>query len=239
MLHTKGIVFRTVKFKESSLIIDLYTEEKGLHSFFMNSVFNSKTSRLSSLFQIGNLVELVAYYSEKKDLHRIKEVNPDYLYTSIPNTIFKSAISTFIIELCRHSIKDQQGNAELFQFIRRCLILLDRQEVVDANFHLKFMIRLCNFLGLQPQNNFSEINNSFDLLNAVFVPYELKDSHCILPDQSEQLSKLMQDAYSSEKTLEVNYEDRNKLLNILLQYYKIHVDHFGELKSPGVYKSIL
>ena len=239
MLHSKGIIFRSNKFKESSLIVDIYTEEKGLHSFFMNGVFSNKSTRLSSILQVGNLIEFVAYFSEKKDLHRIKEVNPDFIFSSIPNQIFKSAISTFMIELCRHCIKDQYLNKELFQFIKRCMILLDNQEELDANFHLKFMIKFCNYLGFKAQNNYSEIDNSFDLLNASFIPFQELQSYLVSPHSSAQLSKLMLDEYNSEKTLNIHYEDRHKLLHVLLQYFKIHVDHFGELKSPGIYKSIL
>jgi len=234
MLHTKGIVFRTVKFKESSLIAEIYTEDKGLHTFFMNGVFSSKTSRTSALLQVGNILELVAYYSDKRELHRIKEISSDYLFRDIPNQIFKSAIATFIIEFCRHSIKDQSGNSELFQFLKRCLILLDKQEQTDNNFHLKFMLKLSKYLGLQANKNYDTTNNSFDLLNACFVPYSETNIYCLTPKISLHLHQLMCDDAD-----DIQYELRNELLNVLLQYFKIHMDHFGELKSPSVYKSIL
>ncbi|NOT37098.1 MAG: DNA repair protein RecO [Saprospiraceae bacterium] len=239
MLHTKGIVFRTVRFQESSLIVDVYTEEKGLMSFFMNSVFHSKNSRLSSLLQIGQSLDLVAYYSDKKELHRIKEVSPDYIYSSLPNHIHKAAVATFIIELCRHCIKGQTPNPELFQYIRRCLILLDRQEDFDPNFHLKFMIRFCSFIGFNPVNNFSESNNSFDLMNAHFTSFDIHNKYCVDIEKSKNLNKLLNDEYSSEKTLHLQYEARSQMLELLILYYKLHIEQFGELKSPSVYKSIL
>ncbi len=239
MLHTKGIIFRTVRFKESSLIVDIFTEEKGLHSFFMNSVHSPKNTRLSSLLQVSNMIEFVAYYSEKKDLHRIKEVNPDYIYTTIPNVIKKSAIATFIIELCRHCIKDQIEHRELYHYIRRCMILLDRQEELDANYHLKFMIRLCSFLGFQPVNNYSEERNSFDIMNAEFTTFNIHNIYGIDTIRSTNINSLLKDEYSSENTLKLKYEDRSMLLEILLKYYQLHIENFGELKSPGVYKSIL
>lgn len=239
MLHTKGIIFRTVRFKESSLIVDVFTEEKGMHSFFMNSVHNAKNSRLSALLQVSNMIEFVAYYSDKKDLHRIKEVNPDYIYTSIPNDIKRSAIATFIIELCRHCIKDQTEHRELFHYIKRCMILLDRQEELDANYHLKFMIRLCSFLGFQPVNNYSEVRNSFDLMNAEFSAFDIHNIYGIDIARSSNIHSLLKDEYSSENTLKLKYEDRSKLLDILIKYYQLHIENFGELKSPGVYKTIL
>lgn len=32
-IKTRGIVFRSVKYGESSVIADIFTEEKGLHTF--------------------------------------------------------------------------------------------------------------------------------------------------------------------------------------------------------------
>ncbi len=234
MLNTKGIIFRTVKFKESSLVLDVYTEAKGLLSMFMNGVYSSKSSRLSSILQIGQMVDLTVYYSEKKELHRIKEVTPDFIYTSIPNQIHKSAMATFMIELSRQAIKDREAHTDLYQFIKRCLVLLDSQETLDVNYHLRYMLKLCSYLGIQANNNYSSINNSFDLLNAGFTPYVERMNYLITPDLSHLLSQLMND-----QVVMLQYEKRKLLLNILLQYYKIHVEHFGELKSPQVYQSIL
>ena len=233
MLHTKGIVFRVTRFRESSVIADIYTEEKGLQSFLMNGVYGAKTSRLSALFQVGQLVDLVTYFSEKKDVHRIKEIASDYLCLEIPNHIVKSAMATFMIELCRHAIRDQTSNRELFQFIKRCIMLLDHQEVADPNFHLKFMIRLSALLGFQLQNNFGGENESFDLLNAVFTSYNERDPYHMHPSLSRLLSALLRD-----QTEHIDYENRQSLLQWLLQYYRIHVENFGELKSPQVYKRI-
>ncbi|MCC6816047.1 MAG: DNA repair protein RecO [Saprospiraceae bacterium] len=239
MLSTRGIVFRTCRFKESSLILDVFTEQKGIQSFFMNSVFNSKNTRLSSLLQVSNILEIVAYYSDKKEIHRIKEVNPDYLYESIPNDIRKSAIATFIIELSRRCVKDQSEHQDFFQLIRRCLVLLDRQPTLDANFHLKFMIKLSSYLGFQPLKNYSQTNNAFDLINAQFIPFNLNNHYCIDPLLSEKIFKLLNDELKLENAFKLSYEDRSRMLDTLIEYYKVHIENFGDLKSPSVYKSIL
>lgn len=112
-------------------------------------------------------------------------------------------------------------------------MLLDHQEVADPNFHLKFMIRLSAILGFQLQNNFGGENESFDLLNAVFTSYNERDPYHMHPSLSRLLSALLRD-----QTEHIDYENRQLLLQWLLQYYRIHVENFGELKSPQVYKRI-
>jgi len=76
MLHnTKGIVLRTVKYGETSVIVSIYTELFGIQSYLVNGVRKSskKGSGSAALFQPAALLDLVVYYNELKQLNRIKE----------------------------------------------------------------------------------------------------------------------------------------------------------------------
>ena len=87
MLKTKGIVFRTVKYGETSVITDIFTEEKGLHTFIGGGVRSAKARMPYSLFQPMMVVELVAYY--KDDPNRMvsnKRIN-SILYILFSNSL--------------------------------------------------------------------------------------------------------------------------------------------------------
>lgn len=66
MIRTKGIVLKALKYKESSLILDIFTEDQGLHSFLINSVYNKGDQRLAAILSAGNIIELIAYFNEQK-----------------------------------------------------------------------------------------------------------------------------------------------------------------------------
>lgn len=151
----------------------------------------------------------------------------------------KSAIATFILEICKKCLKDQQTNVELFKFIHRCFILLDKQSPIDPNFHLKFLVRFIQFLGVQPTNNYSTINNSFDLRNGCFVAYDQILIHAIEPELSKLFSSLFNEKdFGSGFTITINYSDRKKLLDLLILYYQFHVEQFGQLKSLDVLRTL-
>lgn len=236
MLKTEGIVFRITRFKESSLIMDVYTESHGLQTFFMNSVYTKSNQRLASLFQLMNLVELIAYFNENKEMHRIKEVNPLIIYNKIPFDIKRSAIGTFILEICRNSIKGQQSNSELFQFIKNIFIKLDISEQLDPYLHFHFLLDFSKILGFHPLNNYSHINNSFDTMNGVFVPYSSSALNIINPKDSELLSKFFNNTPPSEFL--TNLKDKRNLLQYLILLFKYHIDQFKEIKSIDVFKGI-
>ena len=117
MLETRGVILRSIKYKEASLILDIYTEHKGLQSFLINGVFKKGNQRLAGILQLCNLVDLISYFNEQKHLHRIKEINLNYIYSDLSYNLTKSAIATFILEICKKCLKDQQTNVELFKFI--------------------------------------------------------------------------------------------------------------------------
>ncbi len=76
-------------------------------------------------------------------------------------------------------------------------------------------------------------------MNAEFTTFNSHNIYCIDIIRSSNINSLLKDEYSSENTLKLKYEDRSMLLEILLKYYQLHIENFGELKSPRVYKTIL
>ena len=91
MLHkTKGIVLNFVKFKETSVIVKIYTEKFGLQSYIENGVRSSKSKNKIALFQPLTQLELVVYHDPKKEINRISEIRCILPYKSIPFEIKKS-----------------------------------------------------------------------------------------------------------------------------------------------------
>ena len=93
LYKTKGIVLRTVKYGETSVIVTIFTELFGIQSYLVNGVRTStkKGSGKASLFQPSAILELVVYHNELKHLNRIKEFRWDYLYRHILTDVRKNA----------------------------------------------------------------------------------------------------------------------------------------------------
>ena len=75
LIKTRGIILRTLKYGETSLIMDIYTENYGLNSYIVGGVRNKKSTTKSGSLQIMSLVEIVAYHKSAKSLYRIKEIS--------------------------------------------------------------------------------------------------------------------------------------------------------------------
>lgn len=230
-------MFRQIRYKESSLILDIFTEEAGLQSFIANNVYTKKGSGLASVFQLMNIIELVSYFREQNELHRITEAKLACVYQSLPFDIRRSAMGQFMLEVSRKSIRLKQAHPQLFNFLKSAFQELDNSEGVNPNIPIQFLIELSAYLGFQPHNNYSEEENSFDMVNGVFRNYLHNLPYLMDPDTSRIFSQLLTDLAHADQLH--NASQRRTLLNYLLVFYQLHVEHFGKVKSIEVFRDIL
>ena len=117
LIKTRGIIFKAIKYSETSLIVDIYTEEKGLRKYIISGVRSKKGQGKASLLQVMSMVDLVVYEREDKELNRIKEIKAGHVFQGIPFDLSKGVIGLFMAELARKTIKEATSNPELFQFL--------------------------------------------------------------------------------------------------------------------------
>ena len=207
LTKTRGIIFRTVKYSESSLICDIYTEELGLRSYIISGVRSKKPKVSASLLQLMSLVDLVVYDKEGKDLNRTKEVKPAYVYHSIPFEILRSSVGLFMVELARKTIKEAESNKPLFNFLFDSFLYLDSMNQGVANFHIYFTVQLTKYLGFMPGGDFKESTMFFDLEEGLFSDYRPRHQHFMDEKLTQLLHQFLHDDIKSliELKLSQNY----------------------------------
>ena len=244
MLHaSKGIVLRTVKYGETSVIVLIFTEKFGIQSYLVNGVriTSKKGSGKANLFQPAAILELVAYYSDLKQLQRLREFKWGQLYNHIFSDVRKNAVALFMVELLTKCLKQPEANADLFQFTEDAFMHLDESnERVTANFPLFFILHLAVFFGFRIHDDYSEYNSILDLEEGIFVhkrpahPHFLEDKQSLI---TSQLLKVMQPEELNDILL--NHEFRRNLLHMYETYYALHIQDFGIMKTLPVLEEIL
>jgi len=118
MTHkTKGIVLRTTRYGETSVIVSIFTELFGIQTYMVNGVRTSKkSSAKANLFQAGASLDMIVYHSELKQMQRMKEFNWDYLFQQVLSDVIKNSIALYIVELLHKCLKQPEQNTALFYF---------------------------------------------------------------------------------------------------------------------------
>lgn len=241
LLKTRGIVFRTLKYGETSVITDIFTEEKGLHTFIAGSVRTAKARMPYSLFQPMTALEMVSYFREEEgSLNRLKEVRAAEIWSEIPFDIRRGAVALFMAEICRKSIQEAEENRELFDFLLENLRWLDVTPHPIANIHLHFLLALSGFLGFQPQAEIAGDSESFfDLKEGVFHAVPPLHTFYLEPEQTAQMLALLKSPLELCHEIPLSRAERKALLQKFLQFYQLHLPGFSEVNTPEILEMVM
>jgi len=235
---TRGIVFRAIKYGETSLITEIYTEQKGLQKYVINGVRSAKARTKASLLQVMSLLDMVVYHRADKDLHRIKEIKPDFIYQQIPFDIRKGAIGLFMAEIARKTIREEEQNQPLFRFLYEAFTLLDATTRPIANYHLCYLLHLSRHLGFAPGGKYSAETPVFDIRGGTFVKGMPADRVFVEGEPSAALSALMQVGLAEANEVKIPAEVRRLLLRHLLDFYRMHIDNLPTIHSHEILEEV-
>ncbi len=239
LYKTIGIVFRTLKYSESSIIADIYTQDKGLKSYIISGVRSGKTSGKASLLRPLNIVDLVAYDTDGDKLSRIKEVSLNAHYKKVNYDIVTSSMALFMLEVCRNALMEKETNEPLYHFIISWLHFLDQTDNYSPCYHLLFMIELSGYLGFGPMLNHSKETPIFDLMEGSFCEVVTDHRYFIEKERAHLISQLCQLSRENLPEWKVSKSYRDLLVEDIIIYYRLHILNFKELKSLEVLRRVL
>lgn len=239
LIKTRGIVFRSMKYSESSLIVDVFTEQRGLRSYLIPGVRGRRSKISPGLLQVMSLVDMVAYDKHERGLNRVREIQSAGLYESLPFDLLKSSIGLFITEVARKAVREPEENARLFEFLFRTYQFLDQTSAPVANLHLHFMLELSFHLGFVPNGTCSPSTPYFDLREGVFVAEPPVHGHGLPAPLSEALYALLRCGYANCHEVKMSRAQRQELLDKLIHFYRFHIDNFPEINAHRILQDVL
>ncbi len=239
LIKTRGIVLRSIKYSETSLIVDIYTEARGLQKYIVSGVRSKKARTKASLLQVMTLLDLVAYYRENRDLHRIKEMKPAYVFHHIPFHVLRGAVGLFMAEVARKTIREAEAHPELFEFLFTTFRFLDKTSGPVHNLHLHFLAHLSSFLGFIPGDDFDEQTPYFDLQEGVFVAEMPRHAYVLDMEESALLYELLRVDRVGAASVKMTAEQRRRLLEQLLLYYRLHIENLPEINAHRILHEVL
>ncbi|KUG09286.1 DNA repair protein RecO [Solirubrum puertoriconensis] len=235
LIKTRGIVLNYLKYRETSIIARVYTEERGVQSYIVNGVRKAKPPGRIALFQPFTLLDMVAYVSPRGGLTRLSEYRCVRPFRSIPYDMRKSSVLLFLSEVVSRTLREEEENAALFDFLYDAIIAFDEQETGFENFPLLFLLNLAGYLGFGPESGqqiteqvafATDVNQTSTARSTVLRFQEFEHFYDELLHQPQHVSI-------------PNGRVRRDLLNILLRYYQLHIEGLGDIRSLDVLSEVL
>jgi DNA repair protein RecO (recombination protein O) len=238
---TKGIVLRTVKYAENSVIAGVFTEMFGIQSYIVNNVRTQGKNSKAHFFQPSSLLDMQVYHNELKNLQRIKDLSWSHLYQNILSDVTKNAVALYMVELLQKCLKQPEPNPDLFNFCEDAFLELDISGAeVTANFPMYFTLQLAHFFGLRLNDNYSEKRNHFSINEGSFTGKLLANEYFAEPDISFHISQLLKALQPKDlEEIKLNKNIRRTILAVLENYYAFHISEFGTMKTLPVLHEIM
>ena len=216
----------------------MFTREVGRLSFIVPLPKTPKSRMKKQYFQPMTLLEIECDVRQRVQLQKLKDVRLLSAYASVPFSPEKLALSLFTAEFLYHALRSEQCNEPLFAYVCDAMRWLDAVETGFANFHLTFLMRLSRFLGFYPNLDDYVDGCVFDLRAATFSLQVPTHRDFLQPDDAQRIHTLMRMDFPTMRLYRLSRHDRNRIVDVLLYYYRLHIPQFPELKSLSVLQEL-
>ena len=234
----KGVVLNTIRYSDKHNIVHIYTDGRGLMSFAVPQGKTQAARMRNALLMPLSLVDIEAGVKPGRDLSMLREVRRNYPLATLYSDPVKNAVALFISELLAHVIQEPEGNDPLFRYIEQAVQLLEQMPSHVANFHICFLYHLGAHLGIQPNVESYRNGYWFDMTDGVFAPAATRGHMNLQPQEAQVIHLLSRMTFSNMGFFRFNREERNRVLDVIISYYRLHNAAIGTLRSPDILKQL-
>ncbi len=235
---TRGIVLHSIPYNDRYSIIYMYTEAFGRASYMVAHSRGKKSNVSKTLFMPLSVLEMEVEHQAKRDIHRIKESKICFPLNDLCCNPVKNILALFLSEVLYRVIKETEPDSRLFDYLYNSIHLLEHTDQGIANFHLVFMMGLLRYLGVFPHIETYQEGSYFDLQNGIFVHSVPLHRYYLNKDDSAVFARLLRISYENMSLYSFSRHDRVNIVNRIIEYYRLHLPEFPEIKSIAVMQSL-
>jgi DNA repair protein RecO (recombination protein O) len=235
---TKGIVLHQIKYTDSGIIVQMYTQKFGRQSFLIKGMRNRKTGKHNILFQPMFILDIELYYKPTREMQSLKEFSVSFTPYNIYNNIKKSSVAIFLGEVLTSVLKEESPHEELFEYIEESIMYFDTSNESYANFHIAFLAGLSSFLGFEPGQRLDREDAFFDMSNGVFVSLPPVHGNYANEEITNILADFFVASYDTIGNIALTGKMRNDVLEALIRFYSLHLPGLKKIKSLEVLKEV-
>lgn len=231
---TQAVVLRTFKHGDNSVILKAYTASFGARSYMVRTSKRGgiKPAHLQPLDRL----ELVVTESRERELHAVREIRILKPFVGIPNDPVRGMLLLFAQEVFYRTLREETPDLPLFDFIQETLEDIDTGRNL-GHIPLLLLVRLAGHLGFLPEPP-QPGEDRFDLREGHFFRGECAHGLYMDRPNATALAAILSNGTTSH-TRSLPADIRKHLLDDLLTYFRLHVEGFGQLRSPAVLHDLL
>ncbi len=238
LFKSKAVAINHFRYNDNSFIAHVLTDSHGKIPLLIRSGKSKHTQGKHVYFQPLYLLEIDIDFKENRELQYIKSLKPIEVLHHISTDIRKQSIALFLAEVLQKSIKNQEIDKSLFQFVFHSVKMFEQMKANSSIFHHYFLSQLMKYLGFEPGNSYSDNNEFLDTEAGLFVNYHQTSSVCLSKEESKLIDFFINISAEELSEIHLNRTQKTQLLEGLILYYGKHIPGFEKLNSYQILKEV-
>lgn len=233
-MHTYGIVLHSLRYNDTRMIVEIFTAAAGTVSFIVPATRQRRSGMRAVAWQPLSLVEVIWEPRQHASLQKPQTLALWRPWRTLHSDPQKTAIGLYLSDMLYHALHHEQDNQPLFEFIVNALTWFDESNQHYVNFHIIFLLHLTRFLGFLPNVEDWHEGDYFDLQAAIFSrtrPYHI---YYLEPEEAALVPKFLRMDLRSMRAVGLNRAIRRRTLEIICDFYRLHIPEFPETHSLSV-----
>lgn len=191
-----------------------------------------------AMLQPLSLLEVEAAVRPGRDVHTFREARPMLVLHTVMADPARSALTMFLAEALQVILRQSEGDPLVFDFVAEAMAQLNDPATPVTNFHLAFLVRLAQILGIAPDCSNFRSGRVFDMVDACFRTYMPLHGQALGPDEARAAYVLSRITWQNMCHYRFTRAQRAATLQRILEYYTLHHANLLNLNSLPVLNSI-
>lgn len=237
--HLDCISLRITRYNDRHSILTALSRQQGRISLLISSGGGREATRRRAILQPGGRFSCEADLRDVAGrIPPIRDVAPRGSAAATADPM-QSIITLFLVDFLNTILRDSQPDPLLFDFVEG---MLGRLETLEgralANFHLLFLVKISRYLGVEPDLSTYRPGYIFDMTDAVFRPTTPVSGPFLDHAESAAAARLLRINGRNLGRYALSAAQRNRALDVILQYYTLHFASLRAMKSVDVVRSL-
>jgi DNA repair protein RecO (recombination protein O) len=232
----QGIILRLYRWKENSYIGSIFTLTEGKLNFIIPAALTNKKKH--SFLQVGYIIDFIGYVKANRNFQKLTESSLHYIYSTIPYDPLLFLYISLAVEVVEKSTKEQDPSEKIYTLLKSYLIALDKGKEGAYYLTLSFLINLTRQLGFYP---FLQVENPQAPIKFALAEGKFINTYHTNGEAARYLYQYIYISQASDSLLpklQIPKHFRYSVLNLLLEYYKMHIENFGSINSLPIFLQI-
>ena len=236
---SRAIVLHLTRQGDSGAVVEVVDSTAGRQPLYLRGLGRGRGVSVSAFHSLA-LLDTVTYATPKSSLLYLREYSPAFPLEGIRSDMSKSTTALFISEVLYRTLKRDDGDPELFNWLEDSILALDSLKGPAANFHLWWMVGYCAKSGFRPEDTWSAERPVFDMVSARFIsPAGLyAEDQLLSPEESLLLHKLLSATLEEALVIPLSAPRRLSFSRKMVKYLSVHFASALEIKSLDVLHAV-